>query len=96
LLAAAAAIPCEELGKGAAAQPDTVVQKAELVTAGEFTPPGAKTPIRNLPPSCRVSSSIRPSADSDIRFEVWLPSAAGAWNGKFQGIGNGGFAGAIS
>ncbi|MCC6535953.1 MAG: tannase/feruloyl esterase family alpha/beta hydrolase [Bryobacterales bacterium] len=93
--AACAATPCEELGR-VAAQPNTVVQRAELVTAGEFTPPGAKTPIRNLPPFCRVSGSLRPSADSDIRFEVWLPAAPGAWNGKFQGIGNGGFAGAIA
>ncbi len=37
---------------------------------------------------------IAPSADSDIRFEVWLP--ASGWNHKFQGIGNGGFAGSIS
>ena len=37
---------------------------------------------------------MKPSSDSDIRFEVWLP--ASNWNGKFQGIGNGGYAGAIS
>jgi feruloyl esterase len=38
--------------------------------------------------------SIKPSSDSDIRFEVWLPSSN--WNGKFQGIGNGGYAGVLS
>jgi feruloyl esterase len=37
---------------------------------------------------------MTPSTDSDIRFEVWLPAAG--WNGKFQGVGNGGFAGTIS
>jgi hypothetical protein len=34
------------------------------------------------------------AADSDIKFEVWLPPES-AWNGKYQGIGNGGFAGSL-
>jgi feruloyl esterase len=29
-----------------------------------------------------------------IKFEVWMPTTN--WNGKFQGVGNGGFAGVIS
>ena len=32
--------------------------------------------------------------DSDIEFEVWLPLTN--WNGKFNGVGNGGLAGTIS
>jgi feruloyl esterase len=40
-----------------------------------------------------VAGGIKPSSDSDIQFEVWMPAAG--WNGKFQGIGNGGFAGSI-
>lgn len=59
---------------------------------GSFTPPGGK-PIPGLPALCRVAGAIKPSNDSDIEFEVWMPSSS--WNGKFQGIGNGGFAGAI-
>jgi len=47
----------------------------------------------SLPAFCRVAGSIKPSSDSDIQFEVWLP--ASGWNGKFEGIGNGGFAGSI-
>jgi hypothetical protein len=31
--------------------------------------------------------------DSVIEFEVWIPEA---WNGKFQGVGNGGYSGARS
>jgi hypothetical protein len=73
--------------------PNTTLTIAESRAAGEFTQPGIK-PIPSLPTFCRVAGSIKPSADSDIRFEVWLPSAN--WNGKFQGIGNGGYAGAIS
>ena len=42
---------------------------------------------------CRVALTLKPSSDSDIQVEVWLPAAG--WNGKFQGAGNGGFAGAI-
>ncbi|MSO29889.1 MAG: tannase/feruloyl esterase family alpha/beta hydrolase [Acidobacteria bacterium] len=44
---------------------------------------------------CRVAATLTPSADSDIKIEVWLPDAAG-WNGKFQAVGNGGWAGVIS
>jgi Tannase and feruloyl esterase len=87
----AGATTCESLLS--LALPNTTVTVAEARTAGEFTPPGVK-PIPNLPAFCRVAGSIRPSADSDIRFEVWLPAAN--WNGKFQGVGNGGYAGAIS
>lgn len=63
--------------------------------SGEFTPEGARQPMRNLPKFCRVAGVSRPTSDSEIQFEVWLPEPA-AWNGKFQGIGNGGFAGTIS
>ncbi len=40
---------------------------------------------------CRVSGTIAPA----IRFEVWLP-APQSWNGKLQGVGNGGVAGSIA
>src|SRR5690606_10049620 len=47
-----------------------------------------------LPSFCRVGGTIRPTPDSDIRFEVWMPVAN--WNGKFVGVGNGVWAGSIS
>ncbi len=43
---------------------------------------------------CRVAGTARPAPGSEINFEVWLPPAD-AWNGRFQGIGSGGSAGAI-
>lgn len=52
------------------------------------------TPIV-LPAYCRVAATLRPSADSDIKMEVWLPQGA-AWNGKLEVVGNGGWAGVIS
>ena len=45
-----------------------------------------------LPAFCRVEATARPTSDSDIKFEVWIPPAE-AWNGKFQGVGNGGYPG---
>ena len=46
------------------------------------------------PASCRVAATLRPTADSEIKIEVWMPVAG--WNGKFQGVGNGGWSGNIS
>ncbi len=43
---------------------------------------------------CRIRATSRPTADSDIKIELWIPLGA-AWNGKFEQVGNGGFAGAI-
>ena len=41
-----------------------------------------------------TGTPILNSARRMVKFEVWLPGAN--WNGKFHGIGNGGFAGSIS
>lgn len=72
----------------------TVITIAEVRQPGSFDSPYGGRPIGNLPSFCRIAGTIKPSSDSDIRFEVWLP--ASGWNGKFQGIGNGGYAGTIS
>ena len=47
-----------------------------------------------LPEHCRVELVLAPSSDSHIEMEVWLPTQN--WNGKFQAVGNGGWAGVIS
>ena len=47
-----------------------------------------------LPAHCRVAAVLKPSSDSNIEMEVWLP--AENWNGKFQFVGGGGWAGIIS
>src|SRR5689334_7252826 len=86
----AAAATCGELAK--LALPAAKIATAEVVPAGSFTPPvGAAIP--NLPSFCRVAGSLQPSNDSDIQFEVWLPVSG--WNGKLEGLGNGGYAGSI-
>ena len=59
-------------------------------------PPGGPlgAPPAMLPEHCRIAATLKPSADSDIKIEVWLPTQT--WNGKFQVVGNGGWAGNIS
>jgi len=71
------------------ALPQTRIVSAEIVSGPLFLPPGATQPLTDLPPFCRVSGIVAPA----VRFEVWLPLEA--WNGKFEGTGNGGYAGAI-
>jgi feruloyl esterase len=88
--AAPAAQTCEALNK--LGLPATSITSAESVPAGSFTPPSGKA-MPNLPAFCRVAGVVKPSSDSNIQFEVWMP--ASNWNGKFQGVGNGGFAGSI-
>lgn len=74
--------------------PDVTINGATVVAAGGFTPPAAQTAI-TVPAFCRVEATARPTGDSNIKFEVWIPPAE-AWNGKFQGVGNGGYQGSIS
>src|SRR5262245_22445083 len=74
--------------------PDTTISAAQPVTAGSFTPSGSTNPIPNLPAFCRVAGVIAATKDSQIHFEVWMPLEK--WNGKFAGVGNGGWAGVIS
>ena len=81
--------------------PNTAITGAEAVAAGAFAPPGgrrAASPAQmrvygELPAFCRVSATLTPSDDSDIKVEVWLPSDG--WNGKYQAVGNGAFTGSI-
>ena len=96
---AASTRSCESLS--ALKLPHTTITSAAQVAAGAFTPPSTgrgdrRSPaiFSTLPAFCRVSATLAPSSDSDIKVEIWLPSAA--WNGKFQAVGNGGWAGTIS
>ena len=77
--------------------PDGKVTAANVVPSGSFTPPADETatprPVTGLPAFCRVRLTLTPSADSDIKSEVWMPLTG--WNGKFQQVGNGAFAGSI-
>jgi hypothetical protein len=80
--------------------PNLTITLADEVPAGGLKLPGgggAGGPPANysmLPAFCRVAGTIRPTADSDIRMEVWMPLAG--WNGKYVGGGNGVWAGSIA
>jgi feruloyl esterase len=91
----AAAATCESIA--ALSLPNAKVTTAQQVAPGAFTPPGPAAPVpplfTRLPAFCRVTATLTPSIDSDIKIEVWLPAAG--WNGKFQAVGNGGWNGNI-
>jgi feruloyl esterase len=90
---------CEQLAQ--LALPNTKITSAQTIAAGAFSPPPAGAPwlmgdpslYKQLPAFCRVTADDKPTPDSDIKIEVWMPSSG--WNGKFRGQGNGGFAGEI-
>ncbi len=103
---AALAIPafgatCESLG--ALGIKGGVITGAETIAAGTFQAPGARgggrggNPYANLPTFCRVSATLKPSIDSEIKIEVWLPGSNGDanWNGSLESVGNGAWAGTI-
>src|SRR3954467_2262935 len=77
------------------------VTLAEAVPAGGLHPPGGAASgggqnasrFASLPSFCRVAATLKPTSDSDIKVEVWMP--ASGWNGKLEAVGNGGWAGTI-
>ena len=95
-----AATACDKLTS--LALPNVTITVARDVAAGAFTPStegGGDDPPANprafsaLPAFCRVAATLKPSNDSDIKMELWMPAAN--WNGKFQAVGNGAFSGSI-
>lgn len=102
----ATAASCADLAR--LALPDATVTVAETVAAGAYRPPAGplariaalpgmnwagRAAERPNPAFCRVAATLRPTADSAIRVEVWLPLAG--WNGKFLGVGSFGWGGTI-
>jgi tannase/feruloyl esterase len=80
--------------------PDTRIDAATLMPAGPLSAISGSTSVAptcssdvaapQVPALCRVQGTVGPG---QIKFEVWLPLEG--WNGKFQGLGNHGFAGNI-
>src|SRR5262249_54035718 len=73
-----ALVPARPLGAGGSCRdlaklvlPNATITQAEDDASGGF---------------CRVAATLRPSKDSDIKIEVWLP--ASGWNGKLLAVGN--------
>jgi feruloyl esterase len=74
--------------------PDTTITLAQTYTAGQIVIMTTTTTIKAPVDLCRVAGTIKPGPKSNVHFEVWIP-AGGKWNGKYQQVGNGGFAGSI-
>ncbi|MDR2859638.1 MAG: tannase/feruloyl esterase family alpha/beta hydrolase [Mediterranea sp.] len=68
-------------------------QTAERIGIGAFRLSNGNT-IPDLPAFQRVTLIARPTPESNIRIEVWLPEEN--WNGRFLGTGNGGGGGNIN
>src|SRR6266487_3281926 len=98
LLATAAATPCESLASlkltdatitGAAIVPEGPppargAPPGGARGAGQPPPAPARTsaPPANIPAHCRVQLTLKPTSDSLINMELWLPLQN--WNGKFM------------
>jgi feruloyl esterase len=63
------------------------------ITSAVATPETTVRGIGMIPANCEVRGTARPTSDSEIKFRVWLPVSG--WNGKYQQVGNGGWAGSI-
>ncbi|MEO8466437.1 MAG: tannase/feruloyl esterase family alpha/beta hydrolase [Gammaproteobacteria bacterium] len=94
-----AAAACESLaGKKFGA---TAIVSADVVRPGGFKLPGnspgaaaTNSTLSLLSPFCRVQAVAKPTTDSAIGLEIWLPESG--WNGKLLAVGNGAWAGSIS
>ena len=83
--------PCDALKS--LSLPGVAITATELIPAGAPQARGRGGPAAPLPAHCRVAATLRPSSDSHIEMELWMP--AENWNGKFLAVGNGGWAGSI-
>ena len=92
-------MPCAEL-KNIELERATITSAVD-VAAGLFKPANAPAnptaqsgpPPQPIPQHCRVTLVLKPTPDSNINVELWLPTEN--WNGKFLAVGNGGWAGSI-
>jgi feruloyl esterase len=75
--------------------PNTTITLTQQVPPGGFTTKNRRDAkaFKKLPAFCRVAATLKPSNDSDIRIEVWMPDSG--WNGKLESVGNGAWAGSI-
>lgn len=68
---------------------------ATMTAAAVVNPPASVGGQSVTTTFCRVQGTARPSLDSEIKFEVWLPPATASWTGRLKVNGTGGYAGAI-
>lgn len=101
-VSAGAGMSCESLT--GLSLPSAKITLAQQVTTGTFaitatSPPtggaaGRAREFAGLRAFCRVAAELMPTADSQIKIEVWMPLVD--WNRKFMAAGNGGWSGAVN
>lgn len=92
-----AAATCESLSS--LKFPDAAITSAVSVGAGAFVAPAAGrgkegASYSDLPAFCRVAATLKPSSDSVIQIELWMPATG--WNGNLEANGNAGWTGSIT
>src|SRR5712671_2573172 len=86
--------PAPQRGAGGGARGAAPAGRGAAPAAGRGAAPAAAAqPPARIPAHCRVTLVLKPTSDSNINVELWLPTEN--WNGKFMGVGNGGWAGSI-
>jgi feruloyl esterase len=93
IIAAAAALTLAGFGAHAA-RAETACADLAGVSLPHAKVTSATTETLGAGQACRIEVTSKPTADSDIRIEVWIPIGS-AWNGAFVQLGNGGFAGQV-
>jgi feruloyl esterase len=73
--------------------PGVTITDIQDIPAGNYKPPVGKI-INNFPAVLRVTCTSKPTTESNIRIEIWMPKEN--WNGRFLGTGTGGGAGYIN
>jgi hypothetical protein len=82
---------CQKLAK--VSLPHRQIVSATSVAAEMFQAPDGLG--YHTPAFCRVQVIAKPTSDSEIHLEVWLPSSEN-WNGRYYQLGQGGGGGSIN
>jgi feruloyl esterase len=69
------------------------ITEIDDIPSGTFKAPNGEIKT-HLPAFVRIAFTSKPTPESNIRIELWLPKDT--WNGRFLGTGNGGGAGRIN
>ena len=70
--------------------PNTTVNSAADTPGGTVPPPFPGLPATQVPETCRVHATVTtPGVTDQIGIDVWMPVSG--WNGRFQGVGGGGY-----
>jgi hypothetical protein len=70
---------------------NAVIDSASIVSASAIAA-AFGSPATQVPATCRVHATVsHPGANDRIGVDIWMPVVG--WNGRFVGIGGGGYAG---